>query len=92
MWGIVNAVFSVLKCHDDCATCYGPGANQCKSCSSSLDVNNINTYSKILKNGSCVCDSANNYFYHTATQCRQGCPNCNSISGDNSTSCYYGDY
>lgn len=27
MWGIKDAVFTVLKCHSDCASCTGPAAN-----------------------------------------------------------------
>lgn len=84
-WGVVNSIFSVLRCHADCYTCTGPAANQCTSCWDGA---------KVVKNGSCVCDSANNYFYvvGSTTTCTTGCPACYSTSGASSTSCYYRDY
>jgi len=85
MWGIKDAIFSVLKCHSDCSTCSGPSATECLKCTNNH---------KIIKNGSCVCDSANNYFWSigSTSACMVGCPICNSIYGNESTNCYYKDY
>jgi len=85
MWGVREAIFIVLKCHTDCATCSGPSAFECLSCSNNQ---------KIIKNGSCICDSANNYFWSIGSNssCMLGCPLCTSILGTSSINCYYSDY
>lgn len=85
MWGITNAVFTVLKCHTDCKKCTGPANTQCTACSNNT---------KKLSNGSCVCNSGLGYFVtvgNSAT-CNVGCPLCTYSYTTNSTSCYYADY
>jgi hypothetical protein len=85
MFGIKNAVFTVLRCHTDCSRCTGPADSQCTICSNST---------KKLVNGSCVCNSAANYFVTVgnAATCDVGCPACTYSYTTNSTSCYYRDY
>lgn len=86
-WGLHDALFTVLKCHSDCGTCTGPNSTQCKTCS---------TNTKVAVNGSCVCDTSNNYFYaygdSGSDACRVGCPDCTYTAGSASTGCYYKDY
>jgi hypothetical protein len=85
-WGIHDAVFTVLRCDSSCATCTGPSANQCTSCSDGA---------KVVVNGTCVCDANNNYFYTlgsaVSSSCQYGCPNCNYSPGSSSNWCYYRD-
>lgn len=85
-WGIHDALLTVLRCDSSCATCTGPDASQCKTCSDSA---------KIVVNGTCVCDSSRNYFYTLgnaiSSNCQVGCPACNYSSGSNSNWCYYRD-
>lgn len=84
-WGIQSALFTVLKCHLDCSSCTGSSNTQCITCSDSK---------KKMVNGSCVCNTALNYFYQvgSTTTCNsfQGCPPC--YSSIDASLCYYRDY
>jgi len=67
-------------CHADCATCSGPGANQCTSCHCNAT----------LDDGCCACDAGHGYL-GSAHNCQlatcedQGCDIC--ITNDNEHSC-----
>ena len=86
-WGLQAAFFTVLKCDSACATCTGPTANECLTCSDS---------NKQMVDGQCLCKTGSNKFYNfgaaISVACRTGCPDCTYTDGSDSTNCYYRDY
>ena len=52
-WGIKDIVVTTLACHSQCSSCTGPLATDCTVCTDTT---------RRFVNGSCLCNTASNYF------------------------------
>ena len=59
-----EVVIQLLRCDSTCATCSGPTADDCETCSGANEV---------VINGECECDVDNDY-YNSTSGCTQTCP------------------
>jgi proprotein convertase subtilisin/kexin type 5 len=63
---------TISTCHSACTTCTGPKSTDCSSCA---------TANMVSVNGTCVCDSANGWYWQS-TACVKPCQTSPQLYGD----------
>jgi hypothetical protein len=70
---------SCLRCHRDCAACFGPGKRQCLVCRSK---GQTPMFVDVVKGGICVAKCSTGLFVQNATTCIE-CPSHCDVCSDN---------